>query len=104
MDPLPVFQPRWRFPCLVSLPLLVDAHSLPQGDLFGYILDLTGGITGSLTSFVIPAITFLKATEGNNSSKDIYAYRRWAYFLCIFGSALIFLVPTAVFMSAAGMG
>lgn len=64
-------------------------------------MDLNGGITTSLTSFVIPALAYLEATKGMESySKEVLAYRRGCQVLAVFGVAVMVLVPTAVVVSA----
>lgn len=74
--------------------------------MFGYILDLTGGISASLTSFVLPALTYLEATKGmagsNGNDKEIAVFRRGCFVLAWFGAAIMMLVPTAVVMTALG--
>lgn len=81
----------------------------PQGDLFGYILDLTGGVTASLTSFVLPALAYLSATGGKASTvpfvlngrptDEIAAYRKGSWALLVFGCAVMVLVPSGVVFS-----
>ena len=78
-----------------------------QGDLFGYILDLTGGITSSLTGFVVPALAYLQATKGMVERKDvdgknIAAHRTGCKVLAVFGCAIMVMVPTAVVLKAMG--
>lgn len=78
----------------------------PQGDLFGYILDLTGGVTASLMSFVFPALAYLRATDGvlvyGCSDGHTQAYRRAARVLIVFGGVVMALVPVAVALCALG--
>ena len=44
------------------LVLILRASGLTQGAAFGFILDFTGGIAASMTSFVLPAAIYLKLT------------------------------------------
>lgn len=72
-----------------------------QGDLFGYVLDLTGGITASLTGFVLPALTYLQVTKGmvdrdDLEGKSIAAYRTGCKALIVFASVVMIVVPIAV--------
>ncbi|CAM9980323.1 unnamed protein product, partial [Scytosiphon promiscuus] len=39
-----------------------------QGDLFGYILDITGGVAASVTSFIIPGLIYLSVTGDPDGS------------------------------------
>lgn len=39
-----------------------------QGDLFGYILDITGGVAASVTSFIIPGLIYLGVTGDPDGS------------------------------------
>lgn len=74
-----------------------------QGDLFGYILDLTGGITASLTGFILPSLTYLAATKGLTPYKEeVVIYRRACFMLAVFGATVMVLVPTAVVLTAIG--
>ncbi|CAN0320450.1 unnamed protein product, partial [Discosporangium mesarthrocarpum] len=63
------------------------------GDLFGYILDLTGGVTASLTSFIFPALVYIYATEERGRQ----------YHNCLalgaFGVVVMVLVPVGVVLS-----
>ncbi|CAM9281738.1 unnamed protein product, partial [Hapterophycus canaliculatus] len=48
---------------IVGVDISLMLMGFAEGDLFGYILDLTGGVTASLTSFVLPALAYLSATR-----------------------------------------
>lgn len=88
-----------RFPNLPPPPLCTS-----KGDLFGYILDLTGGISASLVNLVLPALVYLQATRGinTNSNRSVLSYRRGSYALVIFGVGIIFGVPVSVILSFLG--
>lgn len=83
-----------------------EATGVTQGALFGYILDLTGGITGSATSFILPGLVYLGATKeeafttrgyGPGRSRYTY-YRMGCQALVCFGVAVMIIVPTGVFL------
>lgn len=86
--------------CLYTVrPLLCSNPT--QGDLFGYVLDLSGGITGSITGFILPALTYLQVTkgmadQGDIEGRNIGAYRTGCKFLFVFGSIVVVMVPIAV--------
>ncbi len=70
-----------------GIVLLLRYGGLDQGSAFGVILDFTGSIAGSLTSFVIPAAIFLKHAEKSHS---LY----WpSVLMLIFGIFTMFTVP-----------
>lgn len=73
-----------------------------QGELFGHILDLLGGFTGSNMTFILPSLAYLKATEDKDLSADVKMLRRCAGALLVFGLAVMVLVPAAVFVRVAG--
>lgn len=77
-----------------------------QGELFGYILDLTGGVTGSVTCFIFPALAYLRATDGmtihESSDEQTATYRSASKALVVFGGVVMLLVPVAVALSACG--
>ncbi|CAM9909644.1 unnamed protein product [Ectocarpus fasciculatus] len=63
-----------------------------DGDIFGYIMDLTGGVGTSLTSFVLPSLIYLNVPrEGKGQYHTACTLLYW------FGGALMVLVPIAVF-------
>ncbi|CAM9387943.1 unnamed protein product [Ascophyllum nodosum] len=90
---------------VVVVTTLMSA-GIAQGDLFGYILDLTGGVTGSVLSFVLPGMAYLAATKdvaltgGAGEGSSVRAYRIGCRVLIVFGLAMIVLVPAAVMRSA----
>ena len=72
-----------------------------QGDLFGYVLDVTGGITVSLAGFILPALLYLQATKGfadwdDIKGNNIAAFRTGCKALFVFGCAVMVIVPIAV--------
>lgn len=72
-----------------------------QGDLFGYVLDLTGGVTAPLTGFIVPALAYLQVTKGvverdDIQRKSIGAYRTGCKALVVFGCVVMVMVPIAV--------
>lgn len=76
----------------------ITSYRLAQGEAFGYILDLTGGVTGSLTSFVLPAFIYLKGSEQQSRSREgRWGYRLASKILLVFGAALILVVLSSVF-------
>lgn len=42
-----------------------------KGDLFGYILDLTGGVSASIAAFIVPALAYLEATKDFKSEEGL---------------------------------
>lgn len=66
------------------------------------MLDLTGGITASLTSFVIPALAYLKATKHAKGPNTAPMYRVACQTLAGFGFTVMIVVPGAVMWSAFG--
>lgn len=46
-----------------GMVLIMNFVGLTSGDAFSLILDITGGIAGSLTSFVLPALIFLAVCD-----------------------------------------
>lgn len=53
-----------------SLICLLNAIGLASGDAFSLILDITGGISGSIISFIIPTLVYLKICD----RKDNFYY------------------------------
>lgn len=94
--------PDFSCPRLASPRRGVLRSSL-QGELFGHILDLLGGFTGSNMTFILPSLAYLKATEGKDLSGDVKMLRRCASALLAFGLAVMVLVPAAVFVRVAGV-
>lgn len=72
-------------------------HSPTQGEAFGYILDFTGGVTASLTSFVLPAFIYLKGSEQQPPGEEgRRGYRLASKILLVFGAALILVVLISI--------
>ncbi len=69
------------------LVLIFRFVGFTNGEAFGLILDFTGAIAGSLTSFVIPALLYLKL---NSKSAPYY---NQAILLFIFGGLVMILCP-----------
>ncbi|CAM9873496.1 unnamed protein product, partial [Pylaiella littoralis] len=47
---------------IVGAMVGLNTVGVAQGDLFGYILDITGGVGASVTSFIIPGLIYLSVT------------------------------------------
>lgn len=81
-----------------------------QGDLFGYILDITGGISGSVTSFILPGLCYLGATRDESITSRGYGHgrSRYRYYragcqaLVCFGIVVMIVVPIGVVMQIMG--
>lgn len=73
-----------------------------QGDLFGYVADLTGGISSSMVGMVLPGLIYLEATRGIRKSSSVAWYRRGCYVLIALGVVTVFAVPTGVVLSVLG--
>eukprot|EP00903_Cladosiphon_okamuranus_P010527 g9957.t1 len=82
---------------IVGAVVLLTAFGLAQGEAFGYILDFTGGVTVSLTSFVLPAYIYLKGSENQSHGEGRDGYRLACKILFVFGAALILGVLTSIF-------
>lgn len=81
-----------------------------QDDVFGYILDITGGVAGSATSFILPGLIYLGATsdDGHLFSEDGGSLRyngyRWVCkCLVAFGAIVMVVVPIGVILDASGV-
>lgn len=78
-------------------------RALPmQGDLFGHIADLTGGLSSSMVGLVLPGLIYLEATRGIDGMPKVAWYRRGCYALVILGTLTAIAVPTSVVLSALG--
>ena len=82
---------------------------MSQGDLFGYIVDIMGGITTSATSFVLPGLIYLGATSdegpmfaGDGGGRPRHVYRRACKVLVVFGVLVMIVVPIGVAADIAG--
>jgi hypothetical protein len=76
--------------CIVctTLVLCLRFSGLSLGDAFGLILDFTGGVAGSMTSYVMPAAIYLKLMPKTAE----YYYP--AVLMLIFGLFVMIMVPT----------
>jgi len=88
--------------------ILRGGLSRPQGDLFGYVLDISGGVTGSLANFILPGMAYLAVTKdapltsGALGESNVRAYRIGCRVLIVFGFSVMVSVPVAVVLSAFG--
>jgi hypothetical protein len=73
----------------VAMVFLLKGLGLSNGAAFGVILDFTGGLAASMTSFVLPGAFYVKLM-----SKDAPLYSQ-CLFMLIFGIAVVFVVPIA---------
>lgn len=64
--------------------------------MFGYIVDLTGGLTGSMVSFILPALVYLGATAGFPRYERGFRWQSRA--LIGFGVVVMIVVPIGVIM------
>ena len=64
------------------------ASGFTQGAAFGFILDFTGGIAASMTSFVLPAGIYLKLTPSADAK---YYWENVA--MLLFGCFVLVTVP-----------
>lgn len=69
--------------------LILRASGLTQGAAFGFILDFTGGIAASFTSFIMPSMIYLALTP-NDSDRKWYWH---AVSMLVFGVFIIITVP-----------
>ena len=76
--------------CIV---LLLDIMGLSSGSAFGIILNITGGVAGSLSTFIIPSILFLKAMP-----RDHKLYSPAVFEMC-FGFFVLVAVVTETVLS-----
>jgi sodium-coupled neutral amino acid transporter 11 len=72
---------------LILIASLVRASGKGTGDSFGLFLDLTGGITGSITSFILPGALYLKSMPVTAKYYSVSAL------MVIFGLIILILVP-----------
>lgn len=73
-------------PAIVVLSF--KASGISQGVAFGVILDITGGIGGSLISFILPGLFYIKLKEKN---APLYKH---CVSMIILGVFVLFFVPT----------
>ena len=48
---------------VIAVVLVLFALNIASGDAFGFILNLTGGIAGTIPSFILPAAMYLKVCD-----------------------------------------
>ena len=75
------------------------ASGFTQGAAFGFILDFTGGIAASMTSFVLPAGIYLTLTSRPESK---YYWETCG--MLLFGSFVLITVPTMNILIITGVG
>eukprot|EP00752_Nemacystus_decipiens_P007560 g6753.t1 len=106
----------------------LNAVGIAQGDLFGYILDVTGGVSASVTSFILPGLIYLGVTgdtdgrglswplfEGGGPAgwgsgaggkggalRDVGFFRLACKGLVVFGGLVFVAVPVGVVADIAG--
>jgi len=81
----------------VYATLLSYYMGLSEGDAFGYILDITGGVCGSLLGFVLPGAIYLKL---NSKAKDEVPPSNYSWLakgLLAWGIFVMIMVPIANF-------
>ena len=76
--------------------LLLRATGMASGTAFSLVLDLTGGIAGSLTSFILPTAIYLKIIPDDGS----WAYKE-AQFIYYLGYVIMVAVVAFSIMSVA---
>ena len=76
--------------------LLLRSAGLSQGNAFGVVLDFTGGVAGSCTCFILPALCYLKLMSRN----DTYYYA--SIVMLIFGIIIAIDVPVLSVLYAIG--
>jgi hypothetical protein len=79
------------------LVLILRSVGLAQGTAFGFILDFTGGIAASVTSFVMPALIYLKLIPQANAKWYWHAVA-----MLLFGIFILFTVPIVNILLIAG--
>ena len=79
------------------LVLVLRASGMTQSAAFGFILDFTGGIAASFTSFIMPAGIYLKLTPWSSAR-----YYWHAMAMLVFGVFVIITVPTVNILILSG--
>lgn len=80
---------------------IIDVFSV-QSELFGDVVDLTGGIASSMVGMVLPGLIYLEATRGIHNRSGVMWYRRGCYVLVTLGILTVITVPTGVLLNALG--
>ena len=76
--------------CVVGTVLgIMSTSATSQGKAFSVVLNLTGGIAGSMLSFIIPAIVYLKVVPYTKSAGYLYVP---AYLCAVFGVVILVCV------------
>ena len=73
--------------------LIIRYAGVSLGDAFGVILDFTGGVAGSVTSFVLPAAIYLKVMP------TTAYFCNFAKIMVVFGVFVMFMVPIVAIAS-----
>jgi uncharacterized membrane protein len=71
---------------ITGIVLLLSASGLSSGNAFALILNITGGIGGSLSTFILPAAIFLKVMPRGSQMYNV------AYAVFLFGIVIAVLV------------
>ena len=58
---------------ITFIVLVLRSTGLSSGEAFSLVLDLTGGLAGSLTSFIIPTAVFIKLVPDDGGWRHIEA-------------------------------
>ena len=80
---------------ITGVVVMLQALGLSSGEAFSLVLDLTGGVAGSLTSFILPAAIYVQLMPDNGS---------WRYkeAKCIFYIGIILMI-TILFVTIHGV-
>jgi amino acid permease len=73
---------------MVVVNCILVAFALAEGELFGFLLDLAGGLCGSVSSLILPGLFYLKGEPGG-------ALAPVANFLIFFGTLSAAIVASA---------
>lgn len=73
---------------IVIVALLVRYSGFSLGEGFDLIVDLSGGVAGSLICFILPSVIYLKLMPPNAP------LRQYGVAMLIFGIAVLVIVPT----------
>ena len=76
---------------ITMMCLLLKYGGMSSGASFSVILNFTGGLSGSLTSFVLPASFFLKTNQIGNNNNYLLYYS--SVFMMLGGLVIMILVP-----------
>ena len=75
---------------ITAVVLVLQSTGLSSGEAFSLVLDLTGGLAGSTTSFIIPAAVFMKIVPDDGS---------WRHFEAkvVFGLGFVIMFTVCIF-------